>query len=422
MLIKDPLPTPAHKVLVQNFKSFLGNDKKFFYIDAPGGCGKTTVVKHIIKSVIPEWNQGASLLGIKPFTESYVTATHHKAASVLRQQGLNATTIHSHLGLVLKYHQGKFKLIQSMPPKGTPRQIVFIDECSYTCDVVYWYTKQLPEAKIVLVGDRFQAPPVGAKESVIYQGNPELNVLTEILRTDIPKLKTLYQELRQQLEFNEPSWVPLIEGVVTKLPRDHVIHVAANNPSIILGYKNTTVVSYNESYRDFVELPRELVVGDSCMLNSAIETNGGSFIPTDSSLSIRHISHKSTMKFSCNTSLEVIQVAAVVNNEGTISFLVADTIERKEVLAVLKKNKQWTDFYTITNSIADVRFTHSLTVHKSQGSTYENVIIDLDDLSKCTDTLLARKLLYVAITRAKGRVYLVGELAERIGTISDAYH
>lgn len=424
MPIQNPLPTPAHRELVDNFKTFLGSSDRFFYIDAPGGCGKTTVVRHLINSVIPEWNAGASLLSLDPIPEVYVTATHHKAASVLSQQGLPATTIHSHLGLTLQFNKGSFQLMKTGKLKGLNGQVVFLDECSYTCNTVYWHMKKLAREaniKFVLVGDRFQAPPVGLKESVVYQGNPKLNPLTEILRTDIPKLKDVYLELRQQLEYNESAWVPLIQDTVTPLDRSCILDIATNNPSIILGYKNTTIVEHNELYRKQVGLPKDITEGDYCMLNSAVESTTDKMVPTDASLQILHVGKPTAYKFDGGVELMVRLVDVVVNGLLESTLRVADSLEIKKALAYLKKHKEWSDFYWIKKSLADVRFTHALTIHKSQGSTYEHVIIDLDDLSKCTDSQLARKLLYVAITRAKSRVYLVGELAPRIGTISDDY-
>lgn len=49
---------------------------------------------------------------------------------------------------------------------------------------------------------------------------------------------------------------------------------------------------------------------------------------------------------------------------------------------------------------------YASTVHKSQGSEYQSVIINL----QCAHAvMLVRPLLYTAVTRAKKRVILVGE-------------
>jgi exodeoxyribonuclease-5 len=54
----------------------------------------------------------------------------------------------------------------------------------------------------------------------------------------------------------------------------------------------------------------------------------------------------------------------------------------------------------------DVDYGYSITIHKSQGSTFNNVLIDVDDLVKNVlkrDKIMFYKLLYVAASRAKGR-------------------
>ena len=53
------------------------------------------------------------------------------------------------------------------------------------------------------------------------------------------------------------------------------------------------------------------------------------------------------------------------------------------------------------------------TTHKAQGSTYDEVIVDLADIGKCTQTDMAARLQYVALTRPKNRLYIRGELPER---------
>lgn len=50
---------------------------------------------------------------------------------------------------------------------------------------------------------------------------------------------------------------------------------------------------------------------------------------------------------------------------------------------------------------------YAVTVHKSQGSEYDNVILILDDT--CANVLLKRKLLYTAITRAKKKLFIIGK-------------
>ena len=40
--------------------------------------------------------------------------------------------------------------------------------------------------------------------------------------------------------------------------------------------------------------------------------------------------------------------------------------------------------YSVKQELADLRPVHASTVHKSQGSTYRMVFIDLDDIGRCS--------------------------------------
>jgi exodeoxyribonuclease-5 len=57
---------------------------------------------------------------------------------------------------------------------------------------------------------------------------------------------------------------------------------------------------------------------------------------------------------------------------------------------------------------------HASTVHRSQGSTYEKVFVDLTDIGRSTRRDVLLRLLYVALTRSRGDVYVTGELPDRL--------
>lgn len=56
---------------------------------------------------------------------------------------------------------------------------------------------------------------------------------------------------------------------------------------------------------------------------------------------------------------------------------------------------------------ADVNYGYALTVHKSQGSTYYNVYVDMDDIIKNINVDEGKKCLYTAITRASNEVHIL---------------
>ena len=65
----------------------------------------------------------------------------------------------------------------------------------------------------------------------------------------------------------------------------------------------------------------------------------------------------------------------------------------------------------------DLRPREACTVHKSQGSSFDTVYIDADDLSTCTNIATAARLLYVAVSRSRNRVVFYGKLHKKLGGI-----
>ena len=68
--------------------------------------------------------------------------------------------------------------------------------------------------------------------------------------------------------------------------------------------------------------------------------------------------------------------------------------------------KLWIDFYKTKEEFSDIRPRFASSAHKSQGSTYRDVYIDLVDIQRCKDDLTRYRLTYTAITRAKRNVYI----------------
>ncbi len=57
----------------------------------------------------------------------------------------------------------------------------------------------------------------------------------------------------------------------------------------------------------------------------------------------------------------------------------------------------------------DLRAAFAQTINKSQGSTYNKVFIDLNDIAKCTNGDSIARMMYVGPSRARHTVYLTGD-------------
>ena len=67
----------------------------------------------------------------------------------------------------------------------------------------------------------------------------------------------------------------------------------------------------------------------------------------------------------------------------------------------------WVKYYSLEKRFARLKYAPALTTHKSQGSTYENIIINVNDMLRLRKREELMKMLYVAVTRAQKRAILL---------------
>jgi exodeoxyribonuclease-5 len=74
-------------------------------------------------------------------------------------------------------------------------------------------------------------------------------------------------------------------------------------------------------------------------------------------------------------------------------------------LKEMANEKNWNGFWKLKKYFHDIRHCYALTTHKHQGSTYQNIFIDVNDIYSNYDVEQRNKLLYVAMTRATDNVF-----------------
>jgi exodeoxyribonuclease-5 len=65
--------------------------------------------------------------------------------------------------------------------------------------------------------------------------------------------------------------------------------------------------------------------------------------------------------------------------------------------------------WALKGAFANISHAYAMTVHKAQGSTFDTVLIDWDDLQVAArrDPVQAARLMYVAVTRAASNVCIL---------------
>ena len=75
----------------------------------------------------------------------------------------------------------------------------------------------------------------------------------------------------------------------------------------------------------------------------------------------------------------------------------------------------WRKFFLIRDAFASLGPASVLTVHRSQGSSFGEVFVD-SDVFWPNDVNLRQQLVYVAVSRARNGVWLVGEDVDQLNT------
>ena len=73
----------------------------------------------------------------------------------------------------------------------------------------------------------------------------------------------------------------------------------------------------------------------------------------------------------------------------------------------VSEKKGWKPYYEFKESFVDISYTYAMTVHTSQGSTFDHTFVDMNDIQVCRNIEERTRLAYVAITRAAKTLHLL---------------
>jgi GTPase SAR1 family protein len=420
----------GQKEAADKFFEFLFSPDEEFIISGSAGVGKTFLMNYIIDETMPRYHEMCKLIGLKPQYDSVaMTATTNKAAEVLGKAVKRPTkTVHSFFNLIVKdnYETGQTTIKKGSQYKIHDRLIIFVDEASMI-DTALW--KMLHEStvncKLVYVGDHNQLAPVHEIISPIYRHEtPFVELLQPVRNSGQPALMEVCQQLRDTVATGEFKPIKLVPGVIDLLDGQQMQaeidrHFKQQTHSArILAYTNKRVIEYNDHIRHTRGLPPELTPGEYVITSNVFHSRKGQ-IPVEMELTIvqNHGSHKVEIDKKDNVELDVDYVDAE-DAFGDIWRKIPVPTNREHFTALVKyyaKARDWPTHFHLKNDYADLRPRDAATVHKSQGSTYDTVFIDLGNISTCHQPNQVARMLYVAFSRARSRIFLYGELAPKYG-------
>lgn len=386
-----------------------------FVLRGFAGCGKSTLVR-VILDQLPRVLKAARLIQL-PVADYNVelTATTNKAAEALAGiTGSTVATVHSKLNIRVStdYRTGEAELKIARNAGKLMHTILVVDEASFIDRaLLQMIFQQVENCKIIFIGDPAQLSPVKSNSTPVFDAPFRGAELREVMRqaagNPIIDLATKFRQTVETGEFF--SFSP--DGYhIQHLPRakfEELVLAEFTRPdwryhdSKVLAWTNKTVVGYNHAIAARAKGNPELQVGDYAVCNSYVRNQQGS-IKTDALVFISQLFKKETRHGVYGRYVEL--------NYGLTFFCPDNFADRAAAHKLAISEERFSNAQEISESWIDLRAAYACTINKSQGSTYDKVFIDLDDIRKCNSGEQIARMLYVAVSRARFHVYFTGDL------------
>ncbi len=401
---------------MEKFTQFLTDPaEQVFVLEGYSGTGKTTLVKTLLDK-LPSLMKAARL--INPNLKRYdveLTATTNKAAENFGMiTGMSVATIHSYLGLRVStdFKTNTTKLVPSKQNSFKEGHLLFIDEASYIDkDLLGWIFKLTRNCKIVFMGDPAQLTPVKSSATPVFDATHFMKAkLSQVVRqaegNPIVDLSTKFRETVTSGEFFK--FTP--DGHhIQYMDRDSfnkAVEAEFCRPdwrysnSKFLAWTNKRVIDYNHHIRDRALGDPNFQVGDYAICNKFVSSNNKT-LKTDQLVCITGIGPD-------------MERHGVLGNMMTLDYQIdlffPKSLEAKKSLIKQARAMEWFNVVEeAENRWIDLRAAYACTINKAQGSTFDRVFIDLDDISRCNSGDQIARMMYVGVSRAREQVYLTGD-------------
>lgn len=362
---------------------------KLSIITGGPGTGKSTILNGILNTYANIHNLSVSDEEMQ-YKVLLVAPTGRAAKRMSETTHFKASTIHKALGYSydggFTYHENSL-LSCSM---------VIIDEASMLdIELASSLFSALPNTcRVVLVGDSNQLPSVGPG-----------NVLSDLMATSLFKTTALNQIMRQASDSDiiALSHMILSEQISYSLfsRRKEVFFYSYDAKEVIQGiFKilDNFIASGGDLFSQIQILaPMYAGVAGIDAINSAIQAR---YNPEETLIKRDFTVFKKNDK--------VLQL----KNDSELDIMNGDIGRIMDIIRTDDKDFMLIDFdgrvvtYAAAN-IDNLRLAYAISVHKAQGSEFENVILPI---LPSYQIMLKKKIIYTGITRAKKKLILLGQL------------
>ena len=432
------------------------------------GTGKTYLVKALIKNCSLSY----SVIGLAAPTHKACRVLQE----AISLPSIKVNTLQSDLGLRLNFNVDKFDINHPpFDPRGRIKigdyKLYIVDEASMINRGLCTFlekTCKTNKCKIIYIGDDSQLAPVGEKYSSSLRGIKTYKLNKIVRQEDDNPIRYLLDLLRYDIQHRTFKFLEHISKVPEKFDDTFIkgYQVCCNEEfgDVVYNYFNDEQITKNVDYVKVVTYTNLCVSGWNTFIRNSIIADSHKAIVTKNDLFISY----TTLVDSFNTPIiknsEEYIVHDIVNyvhpkyelkgfmvkfqaiHGGAITsplFIVdhSDAFTKQKYVTVADKlindarnanstlrAEKWKTYFSfkescllLTNFIKrdgtplytrDLDYGFALTAHKSQGSTFDTVFVDVNDIvfdkygHVYTDVEEINRRLYVACSRAKTKLYL----------------
>lgn len=417
--------TTEQQAALEALDAFVTSEEKLYLLTGYAGTGKTTLLQIFVNGLRDRGDDRKIVL----------TAFSNKATKVLEtmaahwQLDIDAMTCCKLLGLrpVINEEDGTqvFQPDRKQRNQTDRYELVIVDECSMVNEelwrlLINEISNLYRRTQILFVGDPAQLPPVNESESACFRQIFLKSELTEVVRYG-GAIGVIAEDLRRNLErdrfprFQTDTNLDKTEGCFviprpiweTLMLRAFTSDAYATNPDQVraLAYTNRRVAHLNRMIRRAIYGPTAL-----------------RFVPGERLIALNPCLDEDNIILPTSAECEVLEVRRGRQGEWPIWFLSVETEERNyKTLQVLHESgasemqlkldglareRRWMEFWDLKQQFHEVDYAYSLTIHKSQGSTFQDVFVDIPSMAVNPNVIERNQLCYVAFTRAAKRLFL----------------
>lgn len=421
-------PTEEQARALEKMLIFLEDpEDDFFVLRGYAGTGKSYSITLLAKSELAD--------GTRRFKPSEIcfTAPTNKAVKVLRNYldsaGLSASpskTIYSLLGLSLQANGEVKQLTKPEEPVDLSGfRVIVVDEASmvnrFLMDAIEDAANDW-NVPFIFMGDPAQLPPVGEVTAPVWKlpngseltqvmryGNSMLDLATAIRKVvDSPFPSVKIETNAPVYRWSKADWLSCIE---------YNLDLFKTGEAKVIAWRNVTVDAHNSFIRRKIFGPdarsNPWLPGDKIVATTMLkDLQDNTFMKTDEEATVLEVAtgshplHPEFEIFNLLVSDERDRKVTIRVPTPSGQFALNNRLNELSMEAKKGQKWKWREFWLLKERFHEVRHSYAITSHRSQGSSYLKVFVDLEDIMLNRNRGEAFRSLYVACTRQREELHV----------------